>query len=62
MSVNILLFIIDISLSSTTPPFPCPTPEDRVSAWYTGGPCSGSYSCCFSESIISSYIHTITDM
>lgn len=33
----------------TSPPLPCPTPEDRENATYTGGVCYGRYSCCFDE-------------
>lgn len=36
----------------TSPPLPCPTPEDRDNAYYTNGTCSGRYSCCFNEPVI----------
>ena len=36
----------------TSPPLPCPTPEDRDIASYTNGTCSGRYSCCFDEQVM----------
>lgn len=37
------------SYMTMTPPYQCPTPEDRARAWDSGQTCGPSYSCCFTE-------------
>ncbi len=48
--------------SSPPPPLPCPSPEDRNNAWYTGGTCSGSYTCCFGEPVLDPISGNFSDM
>lgn len=48
----VILFFTVIICSSA--PLPCPSPEDRINAWYSGSYCYESYSCCFTEGIIDS--------
>lgn len=47
--VTILFLYVTLCSSSGPVPMPCPTPQDRAIAWYSGSQCVASYSCCFTE-------------